>query len=67
MVLPEPPTGREDDLEFRRARGRHAASVRNSLANHIRHVIERAGELDGEQVAKLRALLPPVDEAASDG
>jgi hypothetical protein len=49
--------GTNDDLEFRRLRGRYGAQQRESLDRHIDKIVARAPELTLEQRGKLETLL----------
>ena len=58
-------TGSITDPEFRHRRAVHAAKTRTSVDHFIEKVVEAAPTLTGEQIERLRALLPPVREADS--
>lgn len=60
-------TRRNVDPTVAHERAVRAARARTSLDHHVEKVVENAGELNSDQLARLRALLPAVDEAASDG
>jgi hypothetical protein len=55
--------GKLADPGFRSARARKAGKAAHSLDHYVRHIVDRAGELTGEQVDQLRALLPAAPDA----
>ena len=57
--------GKLDDPEFRRERARNAARARTTPSAHVRAIVARAWELTPEDIAELRAILPPVSGAVA--
>jgi hypothetical protein len=60
-------TGKLADAEWRRARAAKAGRASQTLDAYITKVVNRAPELNAEQIERLRALLPPIIEAQGNG